>query len=80
MKNSCMVLFLLFLGACNNGEKKVSGPSAQNDSASKSNSGQSTVNTSPVFSLGSFDKTNTPLKDSVKGNIIDGTSWIDAEG
>jgi len=78
MKNFSMSLVLLLLLSCNNEQKKSTQPSEQKDSSE--NNSQSTNNTAPTFFLGSFDKNNTPLKDSVKAPIVDGATWTDADG
>jgi hypothetical protein len=79
MKNLSILFLIIVLADCNN-EKKSSDTAAQNDSASVKTKGQPVVNATTGFSLGSFDRMNTPLKDSVKGNIVDGANWTDAEG
>ncbi len=81
MKNFNIILLLILFTGCNNDQKKFSESISQKDSAANNNTQQLTVNPAPVFSLGSFDKNTTPLKDSVKGDkIIDGATWTDAEG
>src|SRR5438046_213918 len=79
MKNFSTSLLLLLLLGCNN-EQKKSESSTQKDSVVNTNNVRPTDNVNAVFSLGSFDKKNTLLKDSVKGTIIDGANWTDADG
>ena len=77
MKNFNIAVMVLLITGCNNG-KNLPEPPVQKDSVS--NTSTTSVDTAPGFSLGVFDKNNTPLKDSVKGNIIDGAAWTDTEG
>ena len=77
MKNFSTSLLLLLLLSCNNQQKKSSESSDQKDSASNNKPAD---NAATTFSLGSFDKNNTALKDSVKGAVADGATWTDAEG
>lgn|GEM_PF-1209716 len=80
LKNFILPLLLILIAACNNSKNNADEPVAKNDSATSGKTEQTPVNTNPVFSLGAFDKNNTPLKDSVKGNIINGAGWTDANG
>jgi len=80
MKNFTILLSLLLLFGCNSEEKKSTESSTQKDSTGTTNASQPTENATAIFSLGSFDKNNTSLKDSVKGKINEGATWTDADG
>ena len=80
MKNIFVSSLLLILLSCNSGEKKSTGSSTQKDSSTTTNTNQPADNTATHFALGSFNKNNTPLKDSIKGKINEGATWTDANG
>lgn len=76
MKNYFLTALLFLLIACNNSEKKNNNsPVAKNDSPSVLQHP-----TAPIFEVLSFDKNNVIFKDSIKGKLMDGLSWKDADG
>jgi len=79
MKNLGILLLALLFLSCDN-QQKTTESSDKKDSTTNANSGKPGDKSAPAFSLGSFDKKTNPLKDSVKGNLVDGAAWTDAGG
>lgn len=65
---------LLFAG-CNNNTKETDKTSGNNIATTTP-----TVVDKPVFTVLSFDKNDPAFKDSIKGSMIDGLHWKDADG
>ena len=80
MKYFSIACAICFLAACQGGDKKAPDKESQTDSSNQQKQSGDTAGSQNHFKLMGFDKVNTPLKDSLKGTIIDGANWVDAEG
>lgn len=78
MKNYFIPLCFVAVLSCNNQQQKVSNTIVKEDSAVNTPAVQQPV--TAALTILPFDKNNTAIKDSVKGTIIDGASFKDAEG
>jgi hypothetical protein len=80
MKKHFPALMLILLVGCNSNQKKPDSNQDKKDSLPASNNGQTSKPGTAVFSLTAFNKNDVPMKDTLKGGIVDGASWTDAEG
>ncbi len=78
MRKLAILVLCSILLSCSNQQKDPAKTNAAKDTAVTSVTAP--LIQKPVFSILSFDKNATPLKDSIKGKIIDGASFKDAEG
>jgi hypothetical protein len=78
MKNYVILVCCCTIFGCTNQQNTVTKTDLKKDST------RTTVTTpqaeTVLFTILTFDKNNTSLKDSIKGKIIDGTFFKDAEG
>ncbi len=79
MKNYMLLFFAFIFFACNNSQKK-SDSTNKTDSASATLQPDESTTATSTFKILSFDKNGQTLKDSIKGILVDGLSWQDAEG
>jgi len=79
MKNYLLLLFTFLFFACNSDQdKNVS--IDKKDTSSKPIQPDEPAIAAPVFKVLPFDKSDQSFKDSIKGTLIDGLSWQDADG
>lgn len=74
------VLLLLFANACNNPAEKPTVSDGPKDPLTTENNPANNVSSVNRFALLPFDKSGTPLKDSLQGHLVDGAKWTDREG
>ncbi len=72
---SLIVGLLLFVSCTNSGSEQPSVAKATTD-----NLQQEDKTLQKKFKLASFDKGNNPLRDSIKGELLEGLSWMDLNG
>lgn len=76
MKNNLLAFFAFIFFACNNNQQQTTSTDKK-DSASTSL--QPIESATPAFKVLSFDKHEHFFEDSIKGTVVEGLSWIDAE-
>ncbi len=79
MKNYLLPFFVFIFFACNNNQKETNSTDKK-DSPSTATQPNDPVVATPVFKVLPFDKNDQPFKDSIKGSLVDGLSWQDADG
>lgn len=79
MKNYLLPFFAFIFFACNNSQKE-NGNTDKKDTASTALQPDERTPASPAFKILPFDKNDQSFKDSIKGTLVDGLSWQDAEG
>jgi hypothetical protein len=79
MKNYLLPFFAFIFFACNNIQKETNSTNKK-DSSSPAVQEEGPVLGAPVFAVLPFDKKDQTFKDSIKGTLVDGLSWQDAEG
>ena len=80
MKYFPIALLLSLLVACQGGQKDSPKDELKADSGDQQKQTDNLNTPQSQFKLLGFDKANTPIKDSLKGKIIDGANWMDGEG
>lgn len=79
MKNYLLPFFAFIFFACNNNQQQT-GNTDKKDTASTALQPNESTTVTPVFKVLPFDKNDQSFKDSIKGTLVDGLSWQDAEG
>ena len=79
MKNYLLLFFAFIIFACNNSQKETASTD-KTDSASATLQPNEPTTATSTFKILAFDKKDQIFKDSIKGTLIDGLSWQDAEG
>jgi hypothetical protein len=79
MKNYLLPFFALLFFACNNNQQQTSDTNKKDSPSIALQPDESTTATS-TFKILAFDKNDQTFKDSIKGTLVDGLSWQDAEG
>lgn len=79
MKNYLLPFFTFIFFACNNNQQQTSDTDKKDSTSIALQQDESTTETS-TFKILAFDKNDQTFKDSIKGNLVDGLSWQDAEG
>lgn len=76
----CLLLFFAFIFfACNNNHQQTGNADKKDSTSTTLQPGESTPATS-AFKILPFDKNDQTYTDSIKGAIVDGLGWQDAEG
>lgn len=78
MKKYIILLSYYSILSCTNQQNNATSPDTKKDSSKVKATILQTE--TPALTILSFNKYNTPLKDSVKGKIVDGSNFQDAEG
>jgi hypothetical protein len=79
MKNYLLLFFAFLFFACNNNQQQASHTNKKDSASTTPQPNESTTTTS-AFKILPFDKNDQTFKDSIKGTLVDGLNWQDAEG
>ncbi len=79
MKNCLFPFFALIFLACNNNPKKTNSVEKKGSSSTVKQSDKLAI-ASPAFNVLIVDKNEQTFKDSIKGTVVNGLCWQDAEG
>lgn len=78
MKHCLLLFFVFVLFACNNSQQKTNATDKK-DNSSTAVKEENPVLGTPAFTVLSFDKNEKFFEDSIKGTVIKGLGWRDAQ-